>query len=207
MDTNSYQNLAMIHRYSVEDGTKVCQCQKDLFSGEDDASRKKRFNLAHWINPERGEIFFARKAVFVEGATEHVLLPFLAKKLGVFDPEVSIVDTGSKYNLSLYMQLAGAFGLDHLVIHDEDPVDEGLTGDKLTSARRTFALNSEISTLSQDTGSSVEMVVPDFEGCAGISVRAGNSKGKPLAALDHFEEMSAEDIPDRIREIVRATYS
>ena len=67
----------------------------DLFPGDDGKDRKARFNMAHWINPERAEMFFARRAVFVEGPTERVILPYLAKRLGVLDPEVSIIDCGS----------------------------------------------------------------------------------------------------------------
>ncbi|MFX8485533.1 ATP-dependent endonuclease, partial [Acinetobacter baumannii] len=59
---------------------------------------------------------------FVEGETEKVVFPYLANKLGVFDPDISIIDCGSKHNLSLYIAIANVFEIPYLVIHDEDPL-------------------------------------------------------------------------------------
>ena len=77
--------------------------------------------MAHWVNPDRGELFFARRVVFVEGETEKVILPFLAEKLNLSNRDVSIIDCGSKYNLRLYATIADAFTIPYLVIHDEGP--------------------------------------------------------------------------------------
>ncbi len=133
-------------------------------------------------------------------------IPFIAQKLRCFDPEVSVIDCGSKFNLPLYMEIAGAFGLDHFVLHDEDPVDESLTGDELREARRTFAFNSEISAIAAKTGGHVRVVPPNFEGWIGVSKRQGEKKGKPLAAIDHLEELLAGDAPFGIRQLVQQLY-
>ena len=122
VDTDEYRQIAMVYRDSTQTGTFIRQCPRDLFSGEELVDRKKRFRLAHWINPERAEMFFCRKAVFVEGETEHVLLPYLADRLGLIDTEVSVIDTGSKFNLPFYIDLAKAFNIRYVVIHDEDPL-------------------------------------------------------------------------------------
>ena len=96
----------------VDDGTRTT------------AERKKRFQMAQWINPDRAEMFFAQRVVFVEGETEPVLIPFLADKLGRLDPEVSVIDCGSKHNLPLYVAIAEAFRIPHVVIHDEAPLPD-----------------------------------------------------------------------------------
>jgi putative ATP-dependent endonuclease of OLD family len=204
---DDYRNIAILRKEPGDRGTKVKQCTQELFAGEGHEARKQRFKMAQYINPERAEMFFARRTVFVEGATEQALIPFLAKKLNCMDSEVSVIDCGSKFNLPLYMELAGAFGLEHTVVHDEDPVKADITdSDKLREANRTFAANAMISDLAKQTGTIIEVLSPDIEGVAGVSRTQGEKKGKPLAALDHYETKSVDDIPSRMRELVEGLY-
>jgi CRISPR-associated exonuclease Cas4 len=203
---DDYRKMAIVDKPSAEQGSRVRQCRKDLFAGEDSESCKCRFNMAHWINPERAELFFARRTVFVEGATERAVIPFVADLLGCFDPDVSVVDCGSKFNLPLYMEIAGAFGLEHIVVHDEDPVPPTVEGDKLKSANRTFAMNAKIGDLATAAKTKVEMLAPDFEGCTGVSKSQGEKKGKPLAAIDFLKSLDPKAIPDRIQKLVRTVY-
>lgn len=116
VDLEHYKRVAIAYKNSAQQGTKVRQCVRDLFEGENVDERKKRFHMAKWINPDRGEIFFAKKAVFVEGETETTMIPFLAQKLGVYDPEVSVIDCGSKHNLPLYIAIANAFEVPYTVV-------------------------------------------------------------------------------------------
>ena len=207
IDMSAYRDIVIVEKIDSAAGTCIRQSEAILFDGDTNADRKRRFNLGHWINPERAELFFARKVVFVEGPTEKVVLPYLAEKVGVFDVGVSIVDCGSKFNLNVYMELAGSFRIKHFVLHDEDPIEEGLEGDKLKSATYTFELNQELDDLSKTTGSVVEIITPDFEVLCGISKAQGQIKGKPLAAIDHFEELAVEDYGKEIVELVKRLYS
>jgi len=207
INMNEYKHIAIVSKPSAVAGSKARQCTAELFAGEDNASRKRRFNMAHWINPERAEMFFARRIALVEGPTERVAIPFAGERLQCFDPEVSIIDCGSKYNLPLYMEVAGTFNLDHIVIHDEDPVNESLEGDALEKARRTFKLNDEIALLATKTGSRVIMVSPDFEGCIEVSKKQGHKKGKPLAAIDHLDGLQVEEFPVPLQQLVKAVYT
>jgi len=61
----------------VNEGSKILQCTEDLFNLDDD---KKNFNIAYWINPDRGELFFAEKIILVEGPTDKTIIPYLSKK-------------------------------------------------------------------------------------------------------------------------------
>ena len=207
VDMDTYRDIAVLYKDSAAEGTRARQYREDIFQGEDQSARKRRFNLGHWVNPDRAELFFARRVIFVEGATEKVLLPYLAERMGIFDPEVSVIDCGSKFNLPLYIRLAGAFKLDFVVIHDEDPVDSMLAGDRLQKAQKTFSLNKDIIDLATHNGGQAEMLSPDFEQCSGVSKSQGDKKGKPLAALDHFENLAPEKFPERLRALVEAVYS
>lgn len=207
VNMDDHRHIAIIHKPSPGMGSCARQCTVELFAGENAAARKKRFNMAAWINPDRAEMFFARRVAFVEGATETAVIPFLAQRLNCCDPDVSVIDCGSKFNLPLYMEVAGAFGLDHFVIHDEDPVDDHLEGDKLKAAKDAYAVNAEILALAAKTKARVEMLRPDFETVAGVSKSQGEKKGKPLAAIDHFDAILPEQVAAELRVLVEAIYA
>lgn len=203
------EEVAIIAKHSVEKGSYVRQCTKELFRGEDFRERKNRFNMVHWITPERAEMFFAKKVVFVEGETEKVVFPFLAQKMGVYDPEISFVNCGSKFNLPLYIEIANAFDLPYVVIHDEDPLPdslEGLDSNEREQKQKTYNLNYQISDLVKSSLGRIEMCCPDFEGVAAVSNSQVKKKGKPLAALEHFESTDENNIPIRFKEIITTIF-
>jgi CRISPR-associated exonuclease Cas4 len=210
VDLDHYKEMAVITKACPEKGSCVRQCTRDLFEGDNPKERKDRFHMARWINPDRGEMFFAQRVVFVEGETEKVVLPYLAEKMGVFNPDISTIDCGSKHNLPLYITIAEAFGTPYLVVHDEDPVPEPIptewTEEKKREKQRTFALNEEIEKLVKPPLGQVEVLSPDFEKAAGVSKSQSAKKGKALVALDHFDSMDAKDIPERLRRLVNAAY-
>lgn len=211
VDLDHYRRVAIAYKPTSEEGTKVRQCMVDLFEGEATEDRKKRFHMAKWVNQDRGEIFFAKRVVFVEGETETTMIPFLGETLGVFDPEVSIIDCGSKHNLPLYISIATAFEIPFIVVHDVDPIPDpiplGLSGDKLKGMQHTFALNSTIKEAIKPSLGRAIALNPDFEEAAGISRTQGKEKGKALAALDHFDGMESGMIPGVLVDLVKAVYA
>jgi putative ATP-dependent endonuclease of OLD family len=154
-------------------------------------------------------MFFARKVVFVEGETEKVVIPFLSEKLNMFDPDISIIECGSKHNLPLYVTIAKAFGIPYVVVHDEDPLPDPIpddwSEDKIRSKRDTFGLNEKIAELVEEPLGKIVVMCPDFERASGVSRSQGDRKGKALAALDHFDKQSVEDIPAAVVELVRTS--
>jgi len=191
VDMERYQSICLVSKPNPTEGSMIRQCTKDLFPGDDNKAKKNRLNMAYWINPDRGEMFFARRVVFVEGATEKTVIPFLAKRIRIFDNEVSIIDCGSKQNLPLYMKIANAFRLNYIVVHDEDT-----PGDQT---------NIEIQDLLDSTLGKVIVLSAKFEEAAGMSEARG--RGKPLQALEYFEDKNESKIPDTIRDLVSTVYS
>jgi CRISPR-associated exonuclease Cas4 len=209
VNLDDYRGIALIKKFSAESGTKIVQYTQDLFEGDDVADRKRRFHMAAWVNPDRGEMLFARRVVFVEGETEKTIFPYLAKKLECLSEGVSIIDCGSKHNLPLYIEIAKAFELDYTVIHDQDPMPDPIppdwNADKIREKRHTFELNNTIATAVGDSGD-VNVLIPDFEGCSGVSRTQASKKGKALAALDYLEPLSSENIPPILVSVTRALY-
>jgi len=210
VDLEHYRRIAIVAKPSAQRGTEVRQCTRELFAGDDAADRRRRLHMASWINPDRGELFFARKVILVEGETEKAVFPFLAQKIGCFDPDVTIIDCGSKHNLPLYIEILNAFRVPYCVVHDEDPLPEPIppdwTKDKREARQRTFEMNETIAGAVDPQLGSIEVLSPDFEGVSGVPKHQVEKKGKALAALDHFEKLDANEVPDRLAQAVRNAY-
>lgn len=211
IDLENYQGVTIVHRPSAEVGTTVRQCVNDLFAGEENRERKHRFQMTSWINPDRGELFFARKVILVEGETEKIALPFLAKKLGCYDRTKSVINCGSKHNLPLYIDILNAFSIEYTVIHDEDPIPDPIpiawAPEKIREKQNTFALNEEIRNHVLGNIGKIEVLTPDFEHFSGVPLAQGEKKGKPLAALDHFNRLDIIDIPIAIKDFVERVFN
>ncbi len=210
VNLDHYQDIVIADKPSPREGTQIRQCTEEIFAGEDLRNKKNRFHMAYWVNPERGEMFFAKKTVFVEGETERSILPFLAEKLACFDSDVSIIDCGSKHNLPLYITIANAFSLNYHVIHDEDPlpdpIPEEWNDDKRREKQRTYGLNQIVANM---VGEHIQVSVcpGNFESMNGISKTKAKNKGKALAALEHFQDMTDEDMPSELVSLVKAVYT
>jgi len=210
VDLDRYRCIVICRKPSAAAGTQVRQCTRDLFEGEDAKDRRDRFHMAVWVNPDRGELFFAKKVILVEGETEKVVLPYLAKRLGCLDPDVSVIDCGSKFNLRLYIAVLNAFGIPYCAVHDEDPVPDPVptdwNPDKIDQRRRLFGENARIRDEVDASIGSVEVLAPDFEGVGGVSRTQGEKKGKAIAALEHFVAMKPGDFPPPICNLASRAY-
>jgi predicted ATPase len=142
------------------------------------------FRVMCEFDAERGELFFSRAAILVEGMTEKLALPFVFHALG-HDPDreqISIVECGGKSNLPLFVEICRRARVPYVVIHDSDlrrgrpPVESELRLNALISrragARRTIVLE------------------PDFEAVAGFRRRTR----KPEQAWSRL----ARTHPDRL---------
>ena len=209
VNLDHYRGVALIRKTSAEEGTTLVQCTEDLFEGDGDRERKRRFHMAAWVNPDRGEMLFARRVAFVEGETEKTIFPYLANKMGYHSEDVSVIDCGSKHNIPLYVAIAKAFQLNYVVVHDEDPlpdpIPEDWNEDKIREKRRTFELNAKIQSTVGESGL-VAVLQPDFEGCSGVSRTQAKRQGKALAALDYFDSVASDDISQHLADAVRMVY-
>ncbi|MCZ2459298.1 MAG: AAA family ATPase [Chitinophagales bacterium] len=77
------------------------------------------------LDPERNEMFFAKKLLIVEGDTEKMAFPEFAKRLKIdFDSVGStIIEVGGKRNLIDFVELALSFGIPVGLVYDIDSSD------------------------------------------------------------------------------------
>ena len=211
VNMEDYRNLALITKRTQADGTKALRVTTDLFEGNEE--RKKRFNMIRFFNPDRSEVFFARKVALVEGGTEKSVIPVVARRLGVFDHTVSLVDCAGKFNLTLYMKVLNAFHIRYLAVYDEDPVPQELQPggskhdpDKHKEARNTFQENQNIEAECNREFGNTRMVPGKLEDVLGISESHAEKVGKPYAAVEHFSDES-NAIPVELQNLVSEVYA
>lgn len=211
INLEDYKHIVIVRKKSMEEGSKCFRVSQDLF--KEDLDKKKRFNMIRFFNPDRNELFFARKVVLVEGPTEKASFPATARRIGCFDHRVSVIDCGSKFNLILYMTVLNAFKIPYLVIHDEDPVDPELevggsrhAPEKLRDAKKVYEENNNIKrTVDSDFGK-IEIIKPEFENLLGISKTYAEKVGKPYAAIEIVED-ETKVILDELCRLVKEAYS
>jgi putative ATP-dependent endonuclease of OLD family len=210
VDLDDYGSIAVISREQPCDGSGLRQCKRELFAGDSAKEKKNRFHMASWINPDRSELFFARRVILVEGETEKAILPFIAERLNCLDATVSVIDCGSKFNLPLYVEVCEAFELDYFVIHDADTVPNPVPADwgagRAKDKAKAFAFNSILAD-AVSSPSRIWKFDPDFEGVCGISSSQGHRKGKAIAALDHLTSLDVDGFPNELVTCVRLAYA
>ena len=80
------------------------------------------FRVMCEFDAERGELFFSRAAILVEGMTEKLALPFVFHALGhdADREQISIVECGGKSNLPLFVEICRRARIPYVVVHDSD---------------------------------------------------------------------------------------
>jgi CRISPR-associated exonuclease Cas4 len=194
IDLSKYKSICIIRKESVEIGTKACQCEEELFIG----NGKKDFNLSYWINPDRSELFFAKKVILAEGATEKTVMPFLAQRLGCFKHDYSVIDCGSKNNIPMYCNLLNKFKIPYIAVYDIDHQSHKNAEALASSDTATQAVEDAINT---EYGSSI-IFVNDIEEELGMPRGYG---GKPYSALEYISP-ETYTLPAQIRDKIISIY-
>lgn len=115
INLEQYKSICIV-RKQKESGSKVFQYKGTLFYGDE----IKNFNMNYWINPDRSELFFAKKVILVEGQTDKIILNYLAKKLGVYKYDYSILECGSKSLIPQFLRLLNTFKIPYVAVYDKD---------------------------------------------------------------------------------------
>ncbi|MGL4687527.1 MAG: ATP-dependent nuclease, partial [Fusobacteriaceae bacterium] len=96
--------------------SKFFQFRGELFSGDE----IKNFNMNYWINTDRGELFFAKKVILVEGQTDKIVISYLGKLLNIFKYEYTIVECGSKSLIPQFSKLLNSYEIPYVAVYDKD---------------------------------------------------------------------------------------
>ena len=195
IDIEQYKSIHIVSKPNPDAGSVICSCADELFEGDS----KKDFNLSYWINPDRGELFFAKKVVLVEGPTDKTVLPMLAKILGIFRHEFSVIDCGSKTSIPLYISLLNKFSIPYVAVYDIDHQQHNSADAIAMADLHTQAILACVDPM---IGSTIALE-NDIEEELGLP--SGNSS-KPYVALSYISQ-EAFAISQRMREYIQKIYT
>lgn len=193
LDLEHHKSICIVKKENIVDGTKVLQYVNDIF---EDSEEIKSFNLSYWINPERSELFFAKKVILVEGQTDKTILPFLAKRLNVFKYDYTIIDCGGKDNIHLYINLLNKFKINYLVVYDKDNHIEKSTQKIADSNAKNLIIENVIDI---NFGKSI-ILENDIEEEIGLRNSSGRNKAhKALSYVVSDDFVLSESLENKIK--------
>ncbi|MCX8533130.1 ATP-dependent nuclease [Chryseobacterium luquanense] len=120
---------------------------KDLEKEYTSAGEEKNYRfLKQYLTLNRAELFFADKAIFIEGDTERILLPAMMKKLDLeveldanelplLSQNISVIEVGNYANI--FEKLISFVGLKSLIITDLDSVKKDFIRNSDGSIKKT----------------------------------------------------------------------
>lgn len=177
IELNNYKSICLVRKN--DNGTHVIQHKKDLFKGDE----VKNFNMNYWINPDRGELFFAKKVILVEGQTDKIIIPFLAKKLGVYKYEYSIIECGSKSSIPQFIRLLNQYKIPYVAVYDRD---EHLWRDEENKIKSRHDNRQLKQLINKNIGEVVEFRNDIEEELEGKNRGKKNYKNKPFIAIKNI---------------------
>jgi len=190
VDLNNYKDIVLLKKDESSGITCQLQCQKELFSTPERKSLQKIYRILNEVDP-KSEMFFARKIVLVEGPCEKHCYPVIARRLGIFNHSVTLVDCGGNKSIQLYQELLNAFQLPYLVVTDEDPENEKSQED--IAEIRKLCSEGKGETLLQE---------PNFEEASECEK---GTKHKPRKGISFFSE-DENPITDKIKTYAKKIY-
>jgi predicted ATP-dependent endonuclease of OLD family len=196
LDLADYKSICIVNKTNVTIGSKVRQFTNELFG----ADEKANFNLVYWLNPERSELFFANKVILSEGPTDKTIIPKLAKLIGSFKYDYTIIECGGKDSIKLYVKLLNKFKIPYVVVYDKDH-----QADKDANGRASADTSSKAieDIIDATIGKSV-IFVNDIEEELGLTDK--KDKNKPFIALTAISD-PAFTITDSLQAKIKEAYN
>ena len=143
-----------------------------------------------WLDSERSSLFFAKKVIICEGASEKVFIDYLFDECWpeFRERHVYLLDALGKFNIHRYMTLLTALGIEHSVLFDSDQ-DAGIH--EIT--------NLFIQGQKTDFTKNIYAFERDFEGFLGIEEPKKRRDLKPLNII--VKHQNGEISSDKLTEL------
>ena len=115
VDLRDYKGILRFERPS-----RNMSCIRSWTGDALDSNDQKLLAMTYQFHERRAAMLFAKHVVLVEGQTEKIMLPILARRLGCYDPDVEVVDCGGQLNVPVFQRILEGFGLRYVVWMDRD---------------------------------------------------------------------------------------
>lgn len=205
ISTHSSSFISLKHYKSIciirnsNNGSRAFQFKGKLFSGDE----VKYFNMNYWINPDRSELFFAKKVILVEGQTDKIVLGYLSKKLGIYKYDYSILECGSKSIIPQFIKLLNVFKLPYIAVYDKD---NHFWRTELEIENSNIKNHSIQKSINYDFGNFIEFDNDIEEELYSEKRERKNYKNKPFNALKTVSEENYV-VPAQLEQKIRKIFS
>ncbi len=191
-----YRSICVIKK--INNNVRVVQAKDNIFKGD----VIKAFNMNYWINPDRGELFFAEKVILVEGQTDKIVISFLGKLLKIFKYDYSIIECGSKSTIPQFIMLLNLFKIPYVVIYDKDN-HRWRTKEEIFNSNQK---NKMIRSLVKDSlGTCIEFENDIEEELYARNGERTSYKNKPFNALRYISNENYI-VPERLKNKIEKIY-
>ncbi|MBS5038758.1 MAG: ATP-dependent nuclease [Fusobacterium sp.] len=191
-----YKSICVIKK--INNNVRIVQAKDGIFKGD----AIKAFNMNYWINPDRSELFFAKKVILVEGQTDKIVISFLGKLLKVFKYDYSIIECGSKSTIPQFIMLLNLFKIPYVVVYDKDNHSWRTKEEIFNSKQKNKMIRSLVK---ENLGFCIECENDMEEEIYDRKNERNSYKNKPFNALRHI---STENyiVPERLKEKIKKIY-
>jgi predicted ATP-dependent endonuclease of OLD family len=141
-----------IKYFKKENNQVISKNLKDLENEYEDNGEEQNYKfLKQYLTLHRAELFFADKAIFIEGDTERILLPAMMKKidqedegdsLPLLSQNISIVEVGAYAHI--FEKFIDFIGVKSLVVTDIDSAKEDRNKCQVTDADAQLTTNASL---------------------------------------------------------------
>ncbi|WP_179317925.1 ATP-dependent nuclease [Winogradskyella undariae] len=115
-------------------------------NNEIEQTEKEKFKFSLWMDSERTSLFFAKKVLICEGASEKIFFDYLINNqwLDLKDEHLYILDSLGKYNVHRYMNLFSNLGIKHSILIDSDDSEiHSIINKFIESKHNSFTLKTD----------------------------------------------------------------
>ena len=174
---------SILDKPEIEEPLKAKIRKYSLANEDDDTELKleqEKFKYSLWLDSERTSLFFAKKVIICEGASEKVFIDYLLNNewLELKNQNIYILDSLGKFNIHRYMNLFEYLGINHSVLMDNDENDTQEIVNRFIESNKNKYTNK------------IELFDKDLEAFLGIDT----PKRKDLKPLNIMYQYNKENI-------------
>lgn len=191
-----YKSICVIKK--INNNVRIVQAKDGIFKGD----AIKAFNMNYWINPDRSELFFAKKVILVEGQTDKIVISFLGKLLKIFKYDYSIIECGSKSTIPQFIMLLNLFKIPYVVVYDKDNHNWRTKEEIFNSKQKNKMIRSLVK---ENLGFCIECENDMEEEIYDKKNERNSYKNKPFNALRYISNENYV-VPERLKEKIKKIY-
>jgi putative ATP-dependent endonuclease of OLD family len=194
-----------------EKNVQINQVSSDIYGLPED--EVDRFQALLRFNPHVNEVFFADRAILVEGDTEVVAFKLIGEKLvskktvpaETFN-RTTVINCAGKPTMYVVLNILNNFGIPYTVIHDFDITEINKKNERRTPAalKSVITINHKLEVLAQKRGNRKYVFQHTFEAEMPEDYEKGTSKS--FAAYEYIKDKELSQLPENLIKIIGSAF-